>query len=71
MTQTAQNTGLKVNKRKTKVMKVNGSSDQRITVEGNDIEEVESFSYLGSVVSISGGTDADVAARINKARTAF
>ena len=71
MTQTAQNTGRKVNKRKTKVMNVNSSSDQRITVKGNDIEEVESFSYLGSVVSISGGIDADVAARINKARTAF
>ena len=30
-------------------MKVNCSSDQMITVEGSDIKEVESFSYLGSV----------------------
>ena len=53
MTKTAQKTGLKVNKRKTQVMKVNCSSDQMITVEGSDIKEVESFSYSGSVVSMA------------------
>ena len=35
------------------------------------IEEVEEFTYLGSVVSTTGGTDQDVEARLGKARVAF
>ena len=35
------------------------------------IEEVEHFTYLGSIVDTQGGTEADVKARIGKARVAF
>ena len=35
------------------------------------LEEVTSFVYLGSVVSIDGGCDEDIKVRINKARVAF
>jgi hypothetical protein len=35
------------------------------------LEEVEEFIYLGSIVNIEGGTDADVKNRINKARVIF
>ncbi|VDO80135.1 unnamed protein product [Schistosoma margrebowiei] len=35
------------------------------------MENVESFTYLGSIVDEQGGSDADVKARIGKARTAF
>jgi len=35
------------------------------------VEEVEEFTYLGSVVSTTGGTDQDVEARLGKARVAF
>jgi hypothetical protein len=35
------------------------------------LEEVEEFTYLGSIVNIEGGTDADVKNRINKARVIF
>jgi len=34
-------------------------------------EEVEEFTYLGSVVSTTGGTDKDGEARLEKARLAF
>ena len=34
------------------------------------IEDVTSFTYLGSVINITGGTDEDVMARIGKARSA-
>ena len=35
------------------------------------IEEVASFTYLGSVINVMGGTEEDVMARIGKARSAF
>ena len=35
------------------------------------IEEVDRFTFLGSIVSKTGGTDEDVKARINKAREAM
>lgn len=42
-----------------------------LTVDGQAIEEVDRFTYLGSIVSKTEGTDEDVKARINKARQAF
>ena len=68
---TSAKVGLNIHKGKTKVMKVNTSSTEPITLEGSPLEEVESFTYLGSVIDKQGGTDADVKARIGKARTAF
>lgn len=64
-------TGLVINTARTKVMKINSCSRRKIRVNDADIEEVESFTYLGSVVDTCGGTDADVANRMNKARGAF
>ena len=42
-----------------------------MSLDGNNLEEVQSFTYLGSKIDRLGGTDADVKARIGKARTAF
>ena len=64
-------TGLKINTKKTELMKINTTANTPVTVAGNPIKEVESFVYLGSVVDKQGGTDRDVAARIGKARGAF
>ena len=64
-------TGLKINQKKTELMKINTTSNAQITVGGEPIKEVESFVYLGSVIDKQGGTDKDVTARIGKARTAF
>ena len=52
-------------------MKMNTSSTDSVTLGGNSIEEVEAFTYLGSIIDKQGGTDADVRSRIGKARTAF
>ena len=43
-------TGLKINRRKTELMKMNTTSYAPITVGGEPIREVGSFVYLGSVV---------------------
>ncbi|VDP40305.1 unnamed protein product [Schistosoma margrebowiei] len=42
-----------------------------ITLDGETLEDVESFTYLGSIIDEQGGSDADVKARIGKARVAF
>jgi len=42
-----------------------------VKLEGNEIDEVETFTCLGSIIDKHGGTDADVKARIGKARGAF
>ncbi|VDO54860.1 unnamed protein product [Schistosoma margrebowiei] len=42
-----------------------------ITLDGGTLENVESFTYLGSIIDEQGGSNADVKARIGKARVAF
>ena len=63
--------GLRPNESKTKVMKINAKRKQPIKIKDTNLEEVEEFTYLGSIVNIEGGTDADVKNRINKARVIF
>nr|KAG5693510.1 hypothetical protein BaRGS_006212 [Batillaria attramentaria] len=68
---TSAGTGLKINRKKTELMKINTTANTPVTVGGEPIREVESFVYLGSVVDGQGGTDRDVTARIGKARAAM
>ncbi|VDO95470.1 unnamed protein product [Schistosoma curassoni] len=63
--------GLSIHKGKTKVLKFKAESSNPITLDGETLEDVESFTYLGSIVDVQGGSDADVKARIGKARAAF
>ena len=63
--------GLKINRKKTELMKTNTTVNTPVTVGGEPIREVESFVYLGSMVDKQEGTDRDVTARISNARAAF
>ena len=63
--------GLKIHEGKTKILKINTKSEDPVTLHGSELEEVESFTYLGSIIDKQGGTDADVRTRIGKARTAY
>ena len=63
--------GLRINREKTKVLRINHREQEPITVYGLPLEDVLEFLYLGSIVDISGGTDADIKARKGKARAAF
>ena len=58
--------GLTLNKQKTKILRINTGTDEPVTIEGEELEEVASFIYLGSVMDKSGGTDADVKTRIGR-----
>ncbi|VDP53334.1 unnamed protein product [Schistosoma curassoni] len=63
--------GLSLHKGKTKVLKHNTENNNPITLVGETLGDVESFTYLGSIIDERGGSDADVKVRIGKARTAF
>ena len=52
-------------------MKVKTESTANIKVEGKSLEEVDTFTYLGSGVGTTEGTEEDIKARIGKARGAF
>lgn len=67
----ANRVGLKINVKKTKLMRIGTSNTTPLTLQGQLIEDVNSFSYLGSTICKDGGSSADIADRINKARTAF
>ena len=53
---------------KIKVLKINTTITEPVRLDDDLLEEVNSLTYLGSVVDTQGGTDADVRARIGKAR---
>ena len=67
----AEKVGLQININKTEVMGVNTNRQEAVQLQGKEIKEADSFTYLGSVVSKDGGTDEDIRNRINKARHAF
>ncbi|VDO84572.1 unnamed protein product [Schistosoma margrebowiei] len=63
--------GLSIHKGETKVLKFKAENSNPIILDGETLEDVESFTYLGSIIDEQGGSDADVKARIGKARVVF
>lgn len=63
--------GLKINAAKTKLMRINTTAPCILTIDGETIQEVEHFCYLGSDLAKDGGADMDAQSRIQKARQAF
>jgi len=70
---TAEKYGMKINAKKTKVMKVsrNTRGKMNITVGGQKIEQVESFKYLGSTITEDGRCEQEIKIRIALAKEAF
>ncbi|VDO62686.1 unnamed protein product [Schistosoma margrebowiei] len=62
---------LSIHKGKTTVLKFKEENSNPITLDGETLEDVESFTYLRNIIDEQGGSDADVKARIGKARAAF
>jgi hypothetical protein len=62
---------LNINVEKTKEMRVNVSTTiEKLSIGGKEIEQVDSYTYLGSTVTSDGGSE-DVRVRIRKANRAF
>ena len=67
----ANEVGLKINIRKTKIMRFNTNITTPIHINDIQIEDVNEFVYLGCTVAKTGGTEEDINKRINKARHTF
>ncbi|VDP20006.1 unnamed protein product [Schistosoma margrebowiei] len=63
--------GLNIHKGKSKVLRYNTACTNPITIDGEDLEYVKTFTYFGSIIDEQDGSDADVKARIGKARVAY
>jgi hypothetical protein len=63
--------GLKKSVKKMEVMRVCSEDVRKIVVDGFELKEVEQFTYLGSKISRTDGTEEDILARIQKARASF
>ena len=60
-----------INTAKTKVMKIKTDVNQSIVIGIDDVETVDSFTYLGSVMDADKGSTADISPRLKKARAAY
>ncbi|VDP08605.1 unnamed protein product [Schistosoma mattheei] len=63
--------GLNTHKGKSKIPPYSTACLNSITIDEEDLEDVKTFTYLGSIIDEHGGSDADVKARIGKATAAY
>ncbi|VDP59667.1 unnamed protein product [Schistosoma curassoni] len=62
---------LNIHKGRTKILEYNAENTNPITLDGPALEEVETFTYVVSIIDERERSDADVKAQIGKVRTAF
>ncbi|VDO56335.1 unnamed protein product [Schistosoma margrebowiei] len=65
----SESVGLSIQNGKSKILKYTMKNTNSITLDGEILGKVEKFMYLGRIIDDQGGSDADVNARIGKART--
>ncbi|VDP27782.1 unnamed protein product [Schistosoma margrebowiei] len=63
--------GLNIHKGKSKILRYNTACTNPITIDGEDLEDVKTSTYLGSIIEEHDGSDADVKARIGKTTAAY
>ncbi|VDP33123.1 unnamed protein product [Schistosoma margrebowiei] len=63
--------GLNIHKGKSKILRYNTACTNQITLGEEALEDVEIFTYLGSIIDEHGGCNADVKVRNGKARAAY
>ncbi|VDO73441.1 unnamed protein product [Schistosoma margrebowiei] len=63
--------GLNIHKGRSKVLPYNTVCTNPITIDREDLEDVKTFTYLGSIIDEHDGSDAGVKARIGKVRAAY
>ena len=72
LNENAKKSGLHINMKKTKVMHLNLTEPHpQITIDGEKLEAVDDFTYLGSNISAKNSVQKDISARINKARNSY
>ena len=70
---TAATFNMKINVKKTKVMRISNNKDDamNITINGQQVEQVTAFKYLGSIISSDGRCTEEIRTRIAMAKKAF
>ena len=71
---TASRVGLQINWKKTKIMSIEKTASaplSTVEINGQAVDVVRQFTYLGSIVSSSGTLDAEISARSAKASSVF
>jgi hypothetical protein len=65
--------GMELNEKKSKVMKVSKRGEGNINIQskGEMLEPVDSYAYLGTIISQDGRIDQEVASRVQKANSAY
>ena len=71
LTQEAEKVGLRVNVDKCKLLRINSQSNDAVEVNGQGIEDVHRFVYLGVTLSKEGGGTQDIHNSVVKARGVF
>ena len=67
----ANQVGLKINTKKTKVIRLNSRIKDPVKIDDQEIEDVNTFTYLGGIVTSTGGCDEDINNRLGKAKVQF
>ena len=62
---------MKINVDKTKVLRLNARKQDPIKINGTDVEDTDSFVYLGATVNNLGGAEQDIWSSLGKARSVF
>ena len=63
--------GLNINFKKIRSLRLGISEDEKVTLVTEKIDQFDSFTYLGSIISKDGGSREDVKSRIAKAQGGF
>ena len=71
LNQFAARIGLRINKKKTQVLRINSKCENRILIDDQELKEVDKYNYLGANISKHGGGGDDIVNRIRKARVSF
>ena len=62
---------LKISTKKTKVMRINVNNNNAVIIDGQEVEDVDSFDYLGARITKHGGTKDEIKIRLGKGTGAF
>ncbi|VDP64413.1 unnamed protein product [Schistosoma curassoni] len=60
--------GLNMHKGKSRILRYNTACTNPITIDGEDLEDVKTFTYLGSIIDEQGGSDADTSLHMESSR---
>ena len=71
LNQFAARTGLRINKKKTQILRINSKCKNKILIDDQELKEVDKYNYLGANVSKQGGGGDDIVKKIIKARVSF